>query len=67
LIVEGRTVRSSNSAKIKVEGTIFDFSFSKKFDISLLPTLGQVLDRFQAFNLFASVDAQSSTFHSFQS
>ncbi len=44
---------------------IFDFGFSKQFDISLLLTLGRVLDHCQAIDLFASVDAQSLTFHSF--
>jgi hypothetical protein len=37
-VVEGSTVRSSTCAKIEVDGTIFDFGFSKKFDISLTPT-----------------------------
>jgi hypothetical protein len=45
---------------------IFDFGFSKKFDLSLLSTLGWVIDRCQVFDLFASADAQSSTFHSFR-
>jgi hypothetical protein len=43
LMVEGRTVRSMTCAKIEVEGTIFDFGFLKKLDISLLST-GWVLD-----------------------
>ncbi len=64
-MVEGRTVRSSTCAKIKVEGMIFGFGFSKKFDLSLLSTLGRVLDGCRAFDLFAGVDAQSLTFHSF--
>jgi hypothetical protein len=66
-MVEGRTIPSSTCAKINVESTIFDFGFSKKFDLSLLSTLGQVLDRCRAFDLFVSVDAQSSTFQSFRS
>jgi hypothetical protein len=38
-MVEGRTVRSKTGANIEAEkGTIFDFGFSKKFDISLLST-----------------------------
>ncbi len=56
-MVEGRTGRSSTFAKIEVEGTIFDFGFLKKFDLSLFLTLGPVLDRNRAFNLFASVNA----------
>jgi hypothetical protein len=67
LTVEGRTVRSTTCARIEVEGTILDFGFLKKFfDISLLSTYGRVLYRCQAFDLFASVDAQSLTFHSFR-
>jgi hypothetical protein len=31
--VEVRTVRSSTCEKIEVEGTIFDFYFSEKFDL----------------------------------
>jgi hypothetical protein len=65
-MVEGRTVRSLTCAKIEVEGTIFDLGFLKKFHLSLLWTLGLALDRCQAFNLFASVDAQSWIFHSFR-
>ncbi len=34
-MVEGRTVWSTTCVKIEVEGMIFDFGFSKKFDISL--------------------------------
>jgi hypothetical protein len=33
---------------------------------SSLSTLGRVLDQCRAFNIFASVDAHSSTFHSFR-
>ena len=66
-MVEGITVRSSTGAKIEVEGTIFDFGFSKKFDLSLISTLGWVLEQCRAFNLFESVDAPSSTYHSFRS
>jgi hypothetical protein len=42
-MVEGRTVRFSTFAKIEIEDTIFDFSFSKNFDLSLLSTF--LIDR----------------------
>jgi hypothetical protein len=42
---------------IEVEGTIFAFEFSKKYDISLLSIKCRVLDRCQAFHQLASVDA----------
>jgi hypothetical protein len=45
------------SKTIKVEGTIFAFGFSKKYDISLLSIECRVLDRFQAFDQLACVDA----------
>jgi hypothetical protein len=42
---------------IMVEGTIFAFGFSKKYNLSLLPTSGPVFNRCGAFDRFASVDA----------
>jgi hypothetical protein len=39
------------------EGTIFAFGFSKKYDLSFLWIVGQVLDQCRAFNRLASVDA----------
>jgi hypothetical protein len=44
-------------AKIEVEGTIFDFGVSKKFDLSLLWIEGWIVDQCRAFDLYASVDA----------
>jgi hypothetical protein len=44
---------------IAVEGTIFAFSFSKKYDLSLILIEGRVLDRCQAFDRLASVDAHA--------
>jgi hypothetical protein len=46
---------------IEVEGTIFAFEFSKKYDLSLLSIEGRVLDRCRAFDRLASVDAQLCT------
>jgi hypothetical protein len=43
--------------KIAVEGKIFAFGFSKKFDLSLLSIECQVLDRCRAFDRLVSVDA----------
>ncbi len=45
------------STKIAVEGTIFAFGFSKKYDLSLLLIEGRVLDRCRAFDRLVSVDA----------
>ncbi len=42
---------------IEVEGTIFAFGFSKKYDISLLSIECRVLDRCRAFDRLACVDA----------
>jgi len=42
---------------IAIEGTIFAFGSSKKYDLSLLPTSGRVFDHCRVFDLFASVDA----------
>jgi hypothetical protein len=41
-----------------VEGTIFAFGFSKKYDLSLLFIEGWVLDQCRAFDRLVSVDAQ---------
>ncbi len=43
--------------EIEVEGTIFAFGFSKKYDISLLSIECRVLNRRQAFDRLACVDA----------
>jgi hypothetical protein len=40
-----------------VEGTIFAFAFSKKYDLSPLSNEGRVLDRCRAFDRLDSVDA----------
>jgi hypothetical protein len=53
----GHCLLPSIFGKVEVQGTIFDFAYSKKFDLSLLTTLGRVLDRCRTFDLFASVDA----------
>jgi hypothetical protein len=53
----GQCLLPSIFGKVEVQGTIFDFSFSKKFDFSLFSTLGRALDRWRAIDLFASVDA----------
>ncbi len=45
------------STKIAVEGTIFAFDFSKKYDLSLLSIGCRVLDRCRAFDRLVSVDA----------
>jgi hypothetical protein len=45
------------STKIAVEGKIFAFGFTKKYDISLLSIECQVLDRCPAFDRLVSVDA----------
>ncbi len=45
------------STKIAVEGKIFAFGFSKKYDLSLLSMECRVLDRCRAFDRLASVDA----------
>jgi hypothetical protein len=45
------------STTIAVEGMIFAFGFSKKYDLSLLLIVGWVLDRFRAFERLASVNA----------
>ncbi len=41
----------------RVEGTIFEFSFSKKYYLSLHSIEGQVLDRCRAFDWLVSLDA----------
>ncbi len=50
-------VIKQRSTKIAVEGMIFDFGFSKKYDLSLLSIEGWVLDWCRAFDGLASVDA----------
>jgi hypothetical protein len=45
------------SKTIAVEGTIFAFGFSKKYDLSLLSIESRVLDRCRAFERLACVDA----------
>ncbi len=40
-----------------VEGTIFAFNFSKKYDLSILSIEGRVLDQCRAFDQLVSVDA----------
>ncbi len=42
---------------IAVEGTIFAFGFSKKYDLLLLLIDGRVLNRCQSFDRLASVNA----------
>jgi hypothetical protein len=53
-------VIDNDGETITVEGTIFAFGFSKKYDLSLLLIEGLVLDRCQAFDRLASVDAHLS-------
>jgi hypothetical protein len=45
------------STKIAMEGKIFAFGFSKKYDLALLLIEGRVLDRCRAFDRFVRVDA----------
>jgi hypothetical protein len=45
------------SKTIAVEGTIFAFGFSKKYDISLLSIECRVFDRCRTFDRLACVDA----------
>jgi hypothetical protein len=45
------------STKLVVEGKIFAFGFSKKYDLSLLSVEGRVLDRCWAFDRLVSVNA----------
>jgi hypothetical protein len=45
------------STKISVEGTIFAFGFSKKYDLLLLSIEGRVLDRCRAIDRLVSVNA----------
>jgi hypothetical protein len=40
----------NNGEKIEVEGTIFDFDFSKKYDLSLLLVEGWEFDQCRAFD-----------------
>jgi hypothetical protein len=45
------------STKIAVEGKIFAFGFSKKYDLSLISIECRVSDRCRAFDRLVSVDA----------
>ncbi len=57
--LRGQCLLPSTFGKFKGQGTIFDFGFSKKFNLSLLSTLGLVLDRCRAFEIFAGVDVDA--------
>jgi hypothetical protein len=48
---------AKNIPTIAVEGTIFVFGFSKKYDLSPLSNEDRVLDRCRAFDRIYSVDA----------